>query len=282
MSDIERSALSQQSRKRLAGDIDYYAGGPGVATYDLLLGQGGMVLEGDIAFYLDCASRHGDPVLELGTGTGRVLWPLAEAGHRVTGIDLSQPMLEAAIQKGEQYPNAVRDRVRLVHMDMTVLDLEQRYALALVPARAFQHLTSPEDQRRCLQSIHRHLTDDGHLVIDLFDPLLDHCTPGGPSPSGNRELKDPKSGLTHRRTVVDRICDPVRQTVEERLLFEIFDEAGTVVEKHETRWALRWVLRQEMRYLFELCGFEIVDEFSDFSGAPPAYGKEQIWVARRV
>jgi hypothetical protein len=36
-----------------------------------------------------------------------------------------------------------------------------------------------------------------------------------------------------------------------------------------------------MRYLLELCGFSIEQELADFSGAPLAYGREQIWVTVR-
>ena len=45
---------------------------------------------------------------------------------------------------------------------------------------------------------------------------------------------------------------------------------------------LRWTHRQEMRYLFELTGFEVEAEYSDFHRSPPAYGREQIWLARAV
>jgi len=40
--------------------------------------------------------------------------------------------------------------------------------------------------------------------------------------------------------------------------------------------------RQEMRYLFELTGFEVIAEYSDFFRAPPAYGKDQLWIVRKV
>ena len=40
------------------------------------------------------------------------------------------------------------------------------------------------------------------------------------------------------------------------------------------------VFRQEMAWLLVLAGFKVVEEFSDLGGAPPAYAKEQIWVAR--
>src|SRR3954469_8100244 len=55
----------------------------------------------DVDLYLRLAEVVGDPVLELGCGSGRVLLPLAEAGYRVTGIDRSAPMLERAHQAVE-------------------------------------------------------------------------------------------------------------------------------------------------------------------------------------
>ena len=45
--------------------------------------------------------------------------------------------------------------------------------------------------------------------------------------------------------------------------------------------ALRWTYRWELRHLLELCGFVVEAEHSDFHGAPPAYGKELVVVARR-
>ena len=53
----------------------------------------------DIAFWRRFAEGAGGRVLELGTGTGRVLLPLARDAARrapVFGIDLSEPMLARA------------------------------------------------------------------------------------------------------------------------------------------------------------------------------------------
>ena len=62
----------------------------------------------------------------------------------------------------------------------------------------------------------------------------------------------------------------------------MLDDEGAVVATEETSWALRWTLRQEMAWLLELCDFEPVEQCSDFHGAAPAYGKEQLWIARAV
>ena len=60
----------------------------------------------------------------------------------------------------------------------------------------------------------------------------------------------------------------------------MIDPAGIRVAAEETSWALRWIWRQEMAWLLELAGFEVVEHYADFDRAPPAYGREQLWVAR--
>lgn len=253
----------------------FYAGGLSVATYDAFVGQG--ALAGDVEFYLACARRFGGPILELGTGTGRVLIPLARAGFDVVGIDLSSAMLELAAARVREDPAAAR--IRLIEGDMRDFALEQRFALAMVPARAFQHLIEPEDQRRALQCIHRHLDKGGHLVVDLFDANFELLAAAAEKVEP-RTARHPVSGNLVRRTVVARHNDPYRQVVRETLRLEELDGAGEVVASEETSWALRWSLRQEMAYLFELCGFDVVEQFSDFKGSAPAYGREQLWVVR--
>jgi hypothetical protein len=93
-----------------------------------------------------------------------------------------------------------------------------------------------------------------------------------------RETRHPVSGNRVRRTVIERHNDPLRQVLRETLRLEECDGSGAVVARAETSWALRWSLRQEMAYLFEPCGFDVVAQFSDFKGSPPVYGREQLWV----
>ena len=253
----------------------YYAGGLAVASYDAFVGDGGPIA-GDVAFYLDCARRFGGPILELAAGTGRVLIALAKSGYEVAGLDLSGAMLQVAREKAQRVPETA-SRVQLVEGDMRDFSLRQRFSLALIPARAFQHVIEPEDQRRTLRCVQSHLKPGGHLVVDLFDPNFELlAVPAREMPVSS--ARHPASGNLLRRTVVARHNDPYRQVVHETLRIEEVDGSGQVVAGEETFWALRWSLRQEMAYLFELCGFDIVGQFSDFKGSPPAYGREQVWV----
>ena len=54
----------------------------------------------DTSFWQEIAAGAvGGAILELGCGTGRVLLPLARVGHEVTGIDLSERMLDVCLAK---------------------------------------------------------------------------------------------------------------------------------------------------------------------------------------
>jgi hypothetical protein len=185
-------------------------------------------------------------------------------------------MLEIARAKLGGEPE-LAGRVALIEADMRNFSLIRRFPLALIPARALQHVVEPEDQRRTLECVRRHLQPGGHLVVDLFDPNFEMLAwPAERMPV--REARHPLSGNLVRRTVVERHNDPFRQVVRETLRLEEIDAAGRVVASEETSWALRWSLRQEMAYLFELCGFAVVAQYSDFRGSPPAYGREQLWI----
>jgi SAM-dependent methyltransferase len=258
----------------------FYRGGIAVRTYDIFITTAATA--GDTQFYCDCARRFGGDVLELGVGTARVAIALAEAGYTVTGLDLSPAMLELARQKVAGLAPSIAQRLTFVQGDMSAFDLGRTFPLILVPFRAFQHLLEPAAQRRALACMCRHLAPGGHLVIDLFDPRLEFCLPEAPPLEGPREVRDPATGQRIRRTIVARDNDPLRQLISERLRLDVLDDEGAVVATEETSWALRWTLRQEMAWLLELCGFEPVEQYSDFHGAAPAYGKEQLWIVRAI
>jgi len=261
---------------------DFFSSDLVVATYDRLTEQANQQIAGDLAFYLDCAARFGSPVLELGVGTGRIAWALVKAGHAVTGIDRSKGMLDAAKRKAGSQNAAAVQKLDLIEADITAFDLDQTFPLAIMPFSTFQHLPESADQRACLLGIHRHLADQGRLVLDVFDPILDACVPDAPTPNPDREAIDPESGDTLRRRSLTRTNDPLTQSFVETFRLERWDRSGRLVDSDDATHHLRWATRQEMAYLFELCGFAIEATFSDFKGAAPAYGQRQIWIVKAV
>ncbi len=256
--------------------------GLAVETYDARIPAPDQPpIEGDVEFYSSLAQRTNGPVLELGAGTGRVTWALAEAGFEVVGLDISGRMLERAEAKRGSVPIESSARATFIEGDMADFALDRSVALAVAAFRVFQSLLTPETQRRSLECVYRHLRPGGLIALDLFDPRLEFVLPGSDAPRMQGEFRQPRTNRPVRFEIIERRLDPLTQTLEEIWRFEELDDGGNVLRHEEVTLALRWTYRWEMRYLLELCGFEIEAEYSDFKQSPAAYGLEQVWVARR-
>src|SRR5215475_3680498 len=120
----------------------------------------------DVAFYSRAAHQYGDPVLELGCGTGRVTLAIAEAGYRIVGLDISEKMLERAAEKRRVLGRETQERMQLLQGDMTRFELDEKFRLIIIPFRPFQHILEVEDQIRCLECAKKHLARDGRLIVD--------------------------------------------------------------------------------------------------------------------
>ena len=254
----------------------YADNGLNVETYD----QRTSTPEGEIDFYVRHAVASGGPVLELGSGTGRVTWPIGRAGVEVIGLDRSQGMRNVAERKRASESVETSKRVRFVGGDMSDFELNERFALAIIPFRAFLMLITPEAERSALVCIRRHLKPGGRLIVDIFDPRLDLLLPD--ATRWRQEFPEMRleSGNFVHVQVLDRVNDAVRQTLTEHWRFTETTPNGDVVRQELEKLELRWMFRYEMRYLLELAGFVVEEELSDFFRAPPAYAREQIWVAR--
>ncbi len=235
-------------------------------------------VEGDVAFYVDLARRLGGPIAEFGCGTGRVTWPLAEAGFEVVAVDLSAAMRKAAAVKAPDAQAA--ERVTFCSGDVAQPDLGRLFPLILVTFRTWQVLLTTVAQRASLTALREHLAPDGRLVIDLFDPRLDLLAPTRDSVNESCGTYALPSGTTVEIWNKRMSTNPLRQVIEERFIFIERDADGTEIRRETDRLALRWTYRQEMRHLVELCGLVVEAEYGDFKGAPPTYGREQVWVLR--
>lgn len=259
----------------------YLTAGLHTEIYDAFHDPDEPSLAGDLAFYLDMAEEAGGSVLDLGCGTGRVSIPLARAGFEVVGLDLSPFMLGIARKKLDEEAPSVSARCRFIEGNMAAFDIPDRFELVIIPFRSFQMLLSAEDQRSCLESVRRHLVPGGRLVVDLFDPDLAFLSIEA---WGGAELDwegdHPLTGNLVRSEVVLRTNDRVHQVFLNRLRFTEFDDSGGELRREEEDLRLRWTYRYEMRYLLELAGFEIEEEYSDFFRSAPAYGGELLFVAR--
>ncbi len=233
----------------------------------------------DLDLYLNLAVATGDPILELGCGTGRLLIPLAEAGHRVTGIDLSRPMLDRARQFAETA--GVLDRVTLQRGAMTDADLAPGgpFGLVIVAINGLLHLPTAAAQREAFAAARRALDPRGQLVIDVLNPTPD-------------TLRGFDQSLVHEGTWHDAAGDRVdkfaarrlsaaRQTIETELWYERIGPEG-VVRRTTTSYQLRYVYRAELDLMLELAGFAEWQVYGSYDLDPYDDGADRIVVTAEV
>jgi SAM-dependent methyltransferase len=236
----------------------------------------------DLEFYLDAAREAGSPVLEIGSGTGRVLIPIARAGIEITGLDLSPSMLAVCRQRLLAEPDPVRTRVELVEGDMRRFDLGRSFNLVTIPFRPFQHLVSVEDQLACLGSIRRHLVPGGTLILDLFNPSLEALVrPAGVEAEDTPETMLPDGRrLSRSFRIVSQ--DRAAQANQVELIYHVTHPGGRT-ERLVHGFTMRYLFRYEAEHLLVRAGFDVAAVYSGYDRSPfgSTYPGELIFVARK-
>ncbi len=126
--------------------------------------------DADLQMYLDLAGGHGDPVLELGCGTGRLLIPLAVAGYNITGVDLSCDMLARCQERLDSEGEAVAERVSLVQGDIRRFELGRKFNLIMAACNTILHCTATQDLLAVFERAREHLAPGGVFVVDFCMP----------------------------------------------------------------------------------------------------------------
>jgi len=116
-------------------------------------------------------------VLELGPGWGNATLALAQMGHQVTAVDMSQEFLRLIEARAEQ----IGAHVETVCGDFSCIDELQGQWDAVVFFESFHH--SP-DHLRLLERLHRIVAPDGKLLFASEPIVNDFYLPWGPRLDG--------------------------------------------------------------------------------------------------
>ncbi len=131
----------------------------------------------------------GKSVLELCSGSGRLVIQLATAGYQVTGIDLDERMLDHARRQLEAEADAVKDNVRFLKGDMCTFKLGQTFDFIILEDDGFLYLLDQDDQMACLQRVGEHLADDGCFLLAFNTPHRELASGDGYSYDPVKQIK---------------------------------------------------------------------------------------------
>jgi SAM-dependent methyltransferase len=109
---------------------------------------------------------QGGPVLELGSGTGRLAIPLAKLGLEVVGVEASPLMMERLRQK----PGG--EAVQMIQADFADFAIAGKFSLIFMSCNTLFLLPRQEQQVSCISCAARHLAPTGKFVTELCVPSV--------------------------------------------------------------------------------------------------------------
>jgi SAM-dependent methyltransferase len=153
-----------------------YVHDPSIARrYDGALADSAL-LACDVAF----VRQHFPPlgrVIDLGCGTGRLSVSLAQAGHRVLAVDLSEAML-AMVNEKARVANVAIDCIKANIVDLAAL-ADASFDAAACLFQTLGMIAGDDARRRVLRHVHRLLRPGGRFVFHVHNRWFNAWTRHG-------------------------------------------------------------------------------------------------------
>lgn len=190
-------------------------------------------------------------ILDIGCGTGRHSIELAKRGYQITGIDLSESMLNQAKEKA----SAMELNVDFQQYDARALPFINEFDLVVMICEgAFPLMETDEMNYQILQNAAKSLKDDGKLIFTTLNGLFPLF----------HSVKDFLASKTEEGNAVygDHSFDLM--TFRDRNTTTIEDDLGNVKELDCNE---RYYVPSEISWMLKSLNFRIIDIYGAKLGA---------------
>jgi ubiquinone/menaquinone biosynthesis C-methylase UbiE len=239
---------------------DYEYRGMMATTWDLL--RGDTSNWSDRFFYREVIQTCGEPVLDVGCGTGRLLLDFLVQGVEIEGVDNSPEMLALCREKA----TGMGLSPVLYEQTMEELDLPRLYQTIIVPSSSFQLVLAEGAPMEAMRRLYAHLLPDGTLAM----PFMTFWREGDPLETDwhIRQEATREDGTVVRKWSYS-LFDPATQMEHTQERYELLRDGEVVsTEHHERSPATRSYTQSEAVELFETAGFIDLRLFHEFTQEP--------------
>lgn len=221
-------------------------------------------------------SPQAGSLLDFGCGTGRHAFEFARMGWRVTGIDVSAPMLAVAGQTLSRLPADMRGRVSLQNADMRSHRAAARADAVVCLFDAISYNTSDDALLSVLRSAHQSLDNGGVFVFDFWHGEGVLADP----PRERLQSVQSDEQLLERRA--DPRLDPARRRVSVDYTLKVTDKATGTAQTYRETHEVRYLFMPEISRFAAAAGFEIVGSGAWATREPVSPRTWNAWVALRA
>lgn len=229
---------------------------------------------GDLAFYRS-ACQKAESILELGSGYGRIAIGLAEAGLKVTGLELDEAFLARA--RAEALAHELSEPAQFIQGNMVDFELGRKFSHIIIPHSGLYCLLTAEEQLACLKRAEAHLAPGGLLLLDGY-AADDFHESSEPEDLADDELEAvaqiEAAGMRYSVYEKSRWDKPA-QRLHASYLYVKEPEGET----SEFELPQRYLLRAELEQLLSAAGFGSVLVRGGFEGEPYDDDAEHLVVA---
>ena len=237
--------------------------------YELVSGSMGRSKE--IDFLAAKIKSLGEPALELGSGTGKILIPLLEQGYDIIGIDTSEDMTARCLAACK----AKNLKVQIHEQSMLEFDLPLEFSLIFLDSGGLGLFTEDQNIQATFKRVKAHLKPGGAFIYD-FELVPDAYE------DTNRWTGDWICGpddvvIAWRKRMKH---DPVTNVWQWLFIVEKFVGGCLVDTEANERWGRTFTLDEGLQYA-KAAGFEDIKATNWLTDDPPSKDSQLISIQCR-
>lgn len=219
-------------------------------------------------------------LLDLGCGTGNITRRLADYGYDMIGIDISEEMLQIAMEKkyeeGEEIPQASkREDILYLNQDMRDFELYGTVSAVVCICDSLNYITKEEELLHVFSLVNNYLEAGGIFLFDMNTVYKYKKILGDSVIAENREdcsfiwenyFDETESINEYQMTIFVEAEDEKEERLSQDRLYEKFSETH-----YQRAYSIDTV-----KALLEKAGMEFIGVYEAFLEEPPAETTQRV------